>query len=119
MTLSRTYKVDNVPPVVTVTTWIKHLSTTSPTLVLGGDVSDGSGASDVYVIMEMPDETLTSTLAVRDGDNWSYVLDPESEGNHILRIEARDTKGNVSGYGPYNVSVGVKTIYLPLVLRNH
>ena len=65
------------------------------------------------------DETITSTLAARNGDIWSYTLHPASEGNYTLRIEARDTQGNVSGYGPYNVSVGVKMIYLPLVLRNN
>ncbi|MCP4542733.1 MAG: hypothetical protein GY832_36890 [Chloroflexi bacterium] len=117
--LSRTYIVDNVPPVVTVTTWIKYLSAVTPTLVLGGDVSDGSGGSDVYVITETPSKTLTSTLAIRDGDSWSYVLDPRSEGTHVLRIEARDAVGNVSGYGPYNVVAGAEMIYLPLLLRNH
>jgi hypothetical protein len=117
--LSRTYKVDNVPPVVTVTTWVKLLSTVSPTLVLGGGVSDGSGSSDVYVITETPSKTLTSTLAARNGDNWSYMLYPKGEGTHVLRIEARDAEGNVSGYGPYNVTVGVKVVYLPLVVRNH
>ncbi|MDY7076379.1 MAG: LamG-like jellyroll fold domain-containing protein [Chloroflexota bacterium] len=117
--MSRTYKVDNVPPVVTVTTWIRYVATITPTLVLGGEVSDGGGSSDVYVIIEAPDETLTSTLAARDGDNWSYSLYSETEGVYTLRIEARDTKGNISGYGPYEVSVGVQKIYLPLVLRNH
>jgi hypothetical protein len=117
--LSRTYKVDIVPPVVTITTWVKHLPMVTSTLVLSGTVGDGSGASDVYVLTESPDETLSSTLATRDGDNWSYTLHPASEGNYTLRIEARDAEGNVSGYGPYNVSVGVNAIYLPLVLRNH
>jgi hypothetical protein len=118
-TLSRTYKVDNVSPAVTVTTWIKLLSTISPVLVLGGEVNDGSGSSDVLVIMEAPDETISSTLALRDGNNWSYVLHPQDEGTYVLRIEARDAEGNASGYGPYNVTVGVKTVFLPLVVRQY
>ncbi len=117
--LSRTYKVDNVPPVVTVTTWIKHTQTVTSTLVLDGVVNDGSGSSDVYILVKAPDETLTSTLATRVGDNWSYILHPSIEGKHSLRIEARDGNGNVRGLGPYGVLVGGKSVYLPLVLRNH
>jgi hypothetical protein len=117
--LSRTYKVDNVPPVVTVTTWIRYTPTVTPTLVLDGAVYDGSGSSDVYVLVEAPDETFTSTLATRVGDNWSYTLHPWTEGSYDLRIEARDGNGNVRGLGPYGVIVGAKTVYLPLVLRNN
>lgn len=116
--LSRTYGVDTVAPVVTVTTWVRNIPSVTPTVVLSGTVSDGSGSSDVYVIAEAPDETFSSTLPTHDGSNWRYTLRPEMEGVYALRIEARDAKGNVSGYGPYNVSVGVNKIYLPLVLRN-
>jgi hypothetical protein len=117
--LSRTYKVDNVPPLVTVTTWIRHIPTVTRTLVLDGVVYDGSGSSDVYILVEGPDETLTSTLAARVGDNWSYTLHPSMEGDYSLRIEVRDGNGNVRGVGPYEVIVGSKMVYMPLVLRNH
>lgn len=69
--------------------------------------------------MEAPDETLTSTLAARVGDNWSYTLHPWTEGSYDLRIEARDGNGNVRGLGPYGVIMGSKTVYLPLVLRDN
>jgi hypothetical protein len=117
--LSRTYLVDTVPPVVTVTTWVKHLPAPAPTLVLSGTVSDGSGSSDVYVLVQTPGQPLSSTLATRDGDSWSYTLHPATEGSYTLRIEARDAKGNARGYGPYGLFVGVSKIYLPLVLKNH
>jgi hypothetical protein len=115
--LSRTYGVDTVAPVVTVTTWMRNVPSVAATVVLSGTASDGSGSSDVYVIAEAPDETFSSTLATRDGAGWQYALHPETEGVYRLRIEARDRKGNASGYGPYDVSVGVQEIYLPLVLR--
>jgi hypothetical protein len=117
--LSRTYTVDNVPPVVTVTTRIRHIPTLSSTLVLSGTVYDGGGSSELYVLMEAPDDTLTSTHAARNWDNWSYFLQPKTEGVYSLRIEARDAQRNVSGYGPYNVSVGEITIYWPLLLKNY
>ncbi len=116
--LSRTYTVDNVPPVLTVTTRIRHIAISTPTLVLSGAVYDGSGVSDVHVLATAPDGTLTSALAARDGgDGWRYILNADMEGVYRLRIEAWDAKGNVSGYGPYTVLAGITKVYLPLVLR--
>jgi hypothetical protein len=119
-TVSRTYMVDTVAPVVTVTTWLRSIPSVTPAVVLSGTVSDGSGVSDVYVIASMDVTTVTysSTLAARSGAGWQYTLHPETEGAYSLRIEARDEKGNVSAYGPYSVSVGEMKTYLPLVLRN-
>jgi hypothetical protein len=116
--LSRTVQVDTVPPVVTVETWVRQISTLTSTRVLSGTISDGSGTGDIYVLVEAPDQTRISTLAARDGDSWSYTLHPEMEGTYTLRVEARDQKGNTSGYGPFDVVVGLKGLYLPLVLRN-
>jgi hypothetical protein len=117
--LDRTYGVDTVPPVVTVTLWVDYLPTPSPTPVLGGTVSDGGGVSEMYVSVEPPEGGTSWDPVAPVGEAWSYTLNPQTEGIYTLRIQARDSKGNTSEKGPYKVSVGVKEVYLPLVLRNH
>jgi hypothetical protein len=117
--LSRTYGVDTVPPVVTVTLWVDYLPAPSPTQVLGGAVSDGGGVSEMYVSVETPEgDTSWAPVAPVDGA-WSYTLNPETVGIYTLRVLARDPKGNTSEEGPYRVLVGIKEVCLPLVLRNH
>jgi len=69
------------------------------------------------MLLTAPGGTLTTTSVTRDGENWQYTFQPDTEGVYSLRIEARDTEGNVSGYGPYVVTVGGTKVYLPLVLR--
>ncbi|HNT77973.1 MAG TPA: hypothetical protein PKH77_23415, partial [Anaerolineae bacterium] len=115
--LSRTYTVDNVAPAVTVTTWLAHIPAGISTQVLGGTVRDGGGDSQLYMLLTAPGGTLTTTSVTRDGENWQYTFQPDTEGVYSLRIEARDAEGNVSGYGPYVVTVGGTKVYLPLVLR--
>jgi hypothetical protein len=53
------------------------------------------------------------------GNAWTYTLNPDTAGIYTLWIQARDPKGNTSEEGPFRVFVGVKMVYLPLVLRNH
>ncbi len=104
-TLSRTYIIDTVPPKVTVDTWIPVVFGVTSTTVLSGTVTDGSGVSELYVILASPGGGISSTLAVRDGDAWAYTLSPTMVGTYTLRLEARDAQGNTSGYGPFDVVV--------------
>ncbi len=115
--LSRTYQVDMIPPVVNVTTWVQHIPPGVAALALSGTVSDGSGAADVYVLVRAPDATMSSDLAVRTGGQWSYALAAPTEGVYTLWIEARDAEGNTTGLGPFDVTVGLTRIYLPLIFR--
>jgi hypothetical protein len=117
--LTRTYGVDAVPPVITVTLWVDYLPAPSPAQVLGGTVSDGGGVSEMYVSVETPEGDTSWDPVAPVGEAWSYTLSPQTEGIYTLWIQARDPKGNTSEEGPYRVSVGVKEVYLPLVLRNH
>ncbi|MBN1873374.1 MAG: Ig-like domain-containing protein [Anaerolineae bacterium] len=104
-TLSRTYTVDTVPPVVTVETQVDSIAGLSPRLVLSGTVTDGSGISELYILLTPPGGSISSTLAAQYGDAWSYTLFPTTVGTYTLRLEARDAQGNASGYGPFEVVV--------------
>jgi hypothetical protein len=117
--LTRTYGVDTVPPVITVILWVDYLPAPSPMPVLGGTVSDGGGVNEMYVSVETPEGGTSWDPVAPVGEAWSYTLNPQTEGVHTLWIQARDPKGNTSEEGPYRVLVGIKEVYLPLVLRNH
>jgi hypothetical protein len=117
--LSRTYGVDTVPPAITVTLQVDYLPTAVATLVLGGTVSDGGGVTEMYANVETPEGDTSWDPVVPVGDIWSYTLYPQDVGRYNLTIQARDPKGNTSDAGPYRVLVGVKEVYLPLVMRDH
>jgi hypothetical protein len=117
--VNRTYQVDTVPPVVTVTMWVDYLPTVAPVPVLGGFVSDGSGVGEMYLIVETPEGDTSWDPVTPVGNTWEYILYPQETGRHTLRIEARDPKGNASVHGPFQVTVVTHYIYLPLVLRNY
>ena len=116
--LDRACLVDTVAPVVTVTTYVDYLPHLTPTLVLQGTVGDGSGSSEIYVSVKTPTGETSWNAADQDGNTWSYTLHPQVSGIHTLKLEARDPKGNTSEYGPFEVLVGSKKVYLPLVMRN-
>ncbi len=103
--LTRTYKVDTVPPVITVTKHVDYLPIAVPTLVLSGTVSDGSGVSDMYVGVETPSGNSVWEKIERDGSLWSYTLHPQEHGLYHLWIKSQDTEGNTGEYGPYDVGV--------------
>jgi hypothetical protein len=126
--LSRTYQVDAVPPVVTVTTVITQVLLSdyrdgvNAVPVLSGAVSDGGGVSAFYVVLETPAGNRLWNLAWRSGATWSYTPRLQMAGRHILRIQAIDRAGNVSAYGPFPLEVVGpvldKKLYLPLLLKN-
>jgi len=108
--LDRAYQVDTVPPVVTITLQVDYLPAAVPTTVLGGMVSDGSGVGEMYVSVETPGGSSSWDRVVPVGGDWSYTLYPQEAGRYTLRVKARDLKGNVSEYGPFEVIVGVVPI---------
>jgi hypothetical protein len=117
--LTRTYGVDTVPPAVMVTLWVDYLPAAVATLVLGGTVSDGGGVSEMYVSVETPEGDTSWDPVAPVGGTWSYTLNPVKAGIYTLWVQARDPKGNTSEEGPFRVSVGIKEVFLPLVVRNH
>jgi hypothetical protein len=113
--------VDTVAPEVAVTGWVGTLPSLEPTRVLSGTVSDGSGASQVYINVTAPEGEVSSYQAARDGDAWSFTLNPETAGFHSLEVEAWDAKRNTSTLGPFPVFVegAPSMVYLPLVTRGY
>jgi len=105
--VSRTYQVDTVPPVVTITLQVNNLPAAIPTAVLGGTVSDGSGIAEMYVSVETPGGSTTWDPVSLVGGVWIYTLYPQETGLYTLRVKARDLKDNISEYGPFEVIVGV------------
>ncbi len=116
--LNRSYKIDNVPPVVTVAGHVNSIPTLSPTLVLSGTVHDGSGMVEIQMRVETPAGVVGWEPVARQGNTWRYTLNPQIVGRYTLRVKAQDPKGNTSQSAFYEVVVAsLKYIYLPLVLR--
>jgi hypothetical protein len=105
--VDRAYQVDTAPPVVTITLQVNYLPAAVPTPVLGGAVSDGSGVGEMYVSVETPGGSTSWDPVSLVGSVWIYTLYPQEAGRYTLRVKARDVKGNVSEYGPFDVIVGV------------
>jgi hypothetical protein len=116
--VNRSYWVDTVPPLVTVSLWVHTLDSPVPTLVLAGTATDGSGVSEMYVRAETPQGDISWDIVAWDGDDWSYALAPGERGTYALWIQAQDPLQNVSWYGPYDVLVSPEKVFLPLVLRS-
>jgi len=125
--VTRTFRIDTVPPVVTVTQVISQVlfsdyMTGSVTggPVLGGTVTDGSGVKALYIRLETPSGKIVWQAANLTGDTWEFIPQLEEAGHHILYIEAYDLAGNASGYGPFDLYVQpLSQYFLPMILKNY
>jgi hypothetical protein len=123
--LTRTYIVDTVAPILTVTqvfTWVM-LSDYRDVAVIGGavlsgTVSDGGGVSGVYVRLETPSGDVSWPSVTFDGAGWQFTPHLQEEGRHRLIVEVYDHAGNVSVRGPFTLHV-VGRLYLPLVCKSY
>ncbi len=114
------FRVDNVAPVITVTSAYSQV-TISPdvlaTPILSGTVSDGGGVPSLYVQVQTPSGNLYSepvgnistgssgTRATRSSTTWQYALQPSELGRYLVWINASDEAGNASSVGPFAVVV--------------
>jgi uncharacterized repeat protein (TIGR01451 family) len=114
-TISRTYTVDTVAPLITVTDHVDSvyladywsgtgadLLALSASPVLSGTVTDGGEVAEVYVIVEKEGAGSKQGLAAslsRDGSNgWQFTPLFSEAGTYTLSIEAWDRAGNIT-YG--------------------
>lgn len=118
------FVVDNVAPALTVTEVISqvHLAPDlTPSMVLGGMVTDGGLVRRIFARIQTPLGQFRSEPAARDGDAWSFAFRPTMPGAHTIRIVAEDQAGNQATMGPFVVEVaGVPwtgEVYLPLILQ--
>ncbi len=95
--------VDNVPPVITVTTVISPAHAGAPVNVLSGTVSDGSPEVRVSIRSQGPNGELTRQAAGREGGAWWYDLNAAVPGLYTLWVDAEDMGGNRSSVGPFTV----------------
>jgi hypothetical protein len=119
--LVRTYTIDNVAPVLTVTVALDQVTGSvfpiTPPVVLAGTVSDGYGVSGVYVRVARPNGQTQWLPATLNGANWSFTTGFTSGGVHVLSVEARDRAGNVTSFGPHRLVVKAYALYLPVIRR--
>ncbi len=124
--LTRTYRVDTVPPVITVTAVLTNggqrpLAPTAGTPVISGTVSDGGGIAVVNVLIDTPDGRTVQDRATLNGSTWSYQPRAQSAGLYTFHFEAIDLAGNVSVSGPYPLELPMAVpskLYLPLIAKN-
>lgn len=110
-TVTDTFNMDNVAPVITVTQHsavVDPAATTQPT-VLAGQLTDGSGIAQLLLEIELPSgngAVLTETVAL-NGDDWSYGLTLESaeSGTYFFWLIATDNAGNITRSERYSVNI--------------
>jgi hypothetical protein len=107
--VSRTFQVDNVAPLITVTTAItavdrvEYLEGSLP--LLSGEVSDGGGVSGIYAQVEGPHEISDWLVVEWEEDAWQFRPLLPTIGNYSILLEAVDIAGNVRSIGPLLVTV--------------
>lgn len=115
-----TYQLDVVPPALTVTTVLTQHQLPNPLpVVLGGQMTDGSGLGEVYIRVDSLDAASYTGQATRDGADWSYIPPIDKTGVYTLWVEALDGVGNITPAGPFQLRVyEMAHVYMPLVARN-
>ena len=110
--VTETFRVDVVPPVVTVTHEISQVllsgyysGSVTGAPVLSGTITDGGGVAVLYARVEAPGGDVLWQTAVVSDTTWAYTPTLTGHGHHILRLEAYDLAGNVSTWGPFNLWV--------------
>ncbi len=91
--------------------------------VLAGRVTDGGSLTQIYVTGESPSGLqFTSPVTPTSGGDWHYALESYGLGSYTLWVQAEDAAGNAGTAGPYSVTVTlaeVRSVYLPVVLRDY
>ncbi|HNT75040.1 MAG TPA: Ig-like domain-containing protein, partial [Anaerolineae bacterium] len=102
----RTFRADNVAPVVTVTSALAEIFWGTQTPVLGGLASDGTGVAHVTIVGQTPAKTTFYAAATESAaGQWEYLLADAWPGTYTLWVQAEDAAGNMSTVGPYTVHV--------------
>jgi hypothetical protein len=105
-----TTTVDNVAPVITVTTYISNVllgDYPGGPPVLAGQTADNAGINELRIRVYTPIGTVVYenvTVDPLDG-SWSYSPSfiPPYFGNYIMRIESIDNNSNTNVMGPFDV----------------
>lgn len=113
------YRLDTVPPVVTITTVVTQAPGIGLQPVLAGQVHDGGDLNGIYVHVNPPDGATFRAAASLDGGDWRYAPRAGQAGRYTYWVEAYDAAGNATVVGSFVVEIsGPSRVYLPLVLRN-
>jgi subtilisin-like proprotein convertase family protein len=122
--ISLTFRVDNVAPLITVTTALTEAPfdpNGTPVPVLWGTASDGGRVSDVYAFIRDPDGNYRAEQVAFDGTVWTYSLGTGLPGAYTVWIIAEDAAGNTANSDPCQVTIPAPPgdIYLPLIFKNY
>ena len=99
--LTRSFRVDTVPPVVSAA-----LQAGTPSL--SGQVADGGGLKTLRAIVTAPNGSIyTDVIATAPGSggalNWTYTPNLTALGTYTIYVSAEDLAGNTSAVGPFPV----------------
>jgi len=104
--LTRTYRWDNVPPVITVSAIMSGSLGVYTNTVLRGNVSDGTQVNNVFISGYTPLGDFFSAPADLTVDgNWSYDLPSSIAGSYTLWVYAVDQANNQSTVGPFEMTL--------------
>jgi hypothetical protein len=107
--ISRTYRLDTVGPIITVTTSISEVVLGDYPLmgppILTGDSQDGGGLGEVQVRMENEAGEFSWQSAVVSGTEWSFTPQLTAPGHYTLTVEGYDLAGNAGVTGSYPLHV--------------
>ena len=108
--LTRTFVVDTVSPVITVTAPISDsfvVAVGGGGAPITGSVTDGGGVAGMTALLFTPDGQFRVENVVVDGDAWRYLPQLDTAGEYLLILVAWDRAGNATLTSAYRVTAVV------------
>jgi hypothetical protein len=108
--LTRTFVVDTVAPVITVTapisdSFVVAVGGGGPPIT--GSVTDGGGVAGMTALLFTPDGQFRVEDVLVDGDAWRYLPQLETAGEYLLLLVAWDRAGNATLTSTFRVAAAV------------
>ncbi len=103
--LTRTVRIDVIPPAVTVVTHEVGTVLGLPTEILAGTISDGYAVDRLEARLTLPGGAAEALVLTESGGAWSFTREFHVAGEYSLSLDAWDIAGNQRHLGPFLFTV--------------
>ncbi len=103
--LTRTARIDVVPPAVSVITREVGTVLGLPTEILAGTISDGYAVDRLEAKLTLPGGAAEALVLTESGGLWSFTREFDTVGEYSLSLDAWDVAGNRRHLGPFLFTV--------------
>ncbi len=111
--LTRTFIVDTVAPVITVTVPISTVFTVAVNgadAPITGTITDGGGVVSMTAMLLAPDGQFVVEGVTVTGESWAYLPNLAQAGEHLMILVAWDRAGNATFTRSYLVQAGCRDV---------